>query len=102
MKATGSNQNEILFMRGNAISGAPIISGTNQFPNPPIIAGMTMKKTMIRPWPVTNTLNMCPLAKYCRPGFCQLKPHPDGQSTTDNPRDHREDQVKRPDVLVVG
>ena len=35
------------------MSGAPIISGTNQLPNPPIIAGMTMKKIMIRAWAVT-------------------------------------------------
>lgn len=40
----GNNQNLILFIRGNAISGAPSISGTNQFPNPPIIIGITMKK----------------------------------------------------------
>ena len=46
-------------MRGNAMSGAPIISGTNQLPKPPIMAGMTMKKIMSRPWPVTNTLYMC-------------------------------------------
>jgi hypothetical protein len=46
---TGRSQNEMLFMRGKAMSGAPIISGTNQLPNPPIIAGMTMKKIMIRP-----------------------------------------------------
>src|SRR5271168_3892002 len=52
----GNNQNEMLFMRGNAISGAPIISGTIQLPNPPIIAGITMKKIMIRPCAVTNTL----------------------------------------------
>ncbi len=57
-------------MRGNAMSGAPIISGTNQLPKPPIMAGMTMKNTMIRPWPVTNTLNVCELAKYCMPGSC--------------------------------
>lgn len=33
--------------RTNAMSGAPIISGTNQFPNPPIKAGITKKKTII-------------------------------------------------------
>jgi hypothetical protein len=55
-KAGIRSQNEMLFMRGKAMSGAPIISGTNQFPNPPIIAGMTMKKIMMRPWPVTKTL----------------------------------------------
>ena len=30
------------------MSGAPIIKGTNQLPKPPIKAGMTMKKTMIK------------------------------------------------------
>src|SRR4051812_25928503 len=51
-----SSQNEMLFIRGKAMSGAPIISGTNQLPNPPIIAGMTMKKIMIRAWAVTTAL----------------------------------------------
>ena len=54
----GSSQNEMLFMRGNAMSGAPIISGTNQLPKPPIIAGMTMKKIMMTPCAVMNTLYM--------------------------------------------
>ena len=40
----------MLFIRGKAMSGAPIISGTNQLPKPPIMAGMTMKKIMIRAW----------------------------------------------------
>src|ERR1700743_2369474 len=47
-KEAGSSQNEMLFMRGNAMSGAPIISGTNQLPNPPNIAGMSMRKIMLR------------------------------------------------------
>ena len=55
-------------MRGNAMSGAPIISGTNQLPNPPIIAGMTVKNTMISPWAVTVTLKACGPAKTCKPG----------------------------------
>ena len=54
--ATGSSQNEMLFMRGKAMSGAPIISGTNQLPKPPIMAGMTIRNTINRPWPVTRTL----------------------------------------------
>ena len=66
----GSSQNEMLFMRGKAMSGAPIMSGTNQLPNPPIMAGITMKNTMMRPWPVTKTLNAWPSAKYWRPGSC--------------------------------
>ena len=48
-KEAGSSQNEILFMRGKAMSGAPIINGTIQLPNPPIIAGMIVKKIMMRP-----------------------------------------------------
>ena len=51
----GNSQNEMLFMRGNAMSGAPIINGTIQLPKPPIMAGMTTKKIMIRPCAVTNT-----------------------------------------------
>ena len=67
-KLKGSSQKEMLFMRGNAMSGAPIISGTSQLPKPPIMAGMIMKNTMIRPWPVTKTLNWCGSCMICRPG----------------------------------
>lgn len=38
------------------MSGAPIIRGTNQFPNPPIIIGITMKKIITNAWAVTTTL----------------------------------------------
>ncbi len=38
----------MLFMRGNAMSGAPIMIGTIQLAKPPISAGMTMKKIMMR------------------------------------------------------
>jgi hypothetical protein len=56
LNAGGSSQNEILFSRGKAISGAPNILGTNQFPNPPIKKGMTKKKIMINACAVTKTL----------------------------------------------
>lgn len=52
----GSNQNLILFIRGKAISGAAIIKGINQFPNPPIIIGITIKKIITKAWDVTSTL----------------------------------------------
>ena len=51
-----SSQKLTLLRRGKAMSGAPIISGTNQLPKPPMKAGMTMKNTMIRPWEVIRTL----------------------------------------------
>ena len=38
------------------MSGAPIMIGTKKLPKPPIIAGMTMKKIMIKAWAVTTTL----------------------------------------------
>jgi hypothetical protein len=52
----GSNQNLILFIRGKAISCAPIIIGTSQFPNPPIKIGMTIKKIITKAWAVTIVL----------------------------------------------
>ena len=44
-----------LFKRGKAMSGAPIIRGINQFPKPPIKAGITTKKTISSPWAVIIT-----------------------------------------------
>lgn len=46
----------MLFIRGNAMSGAPIIRGTNQLPKPPIIIGITIKKIITNAWAVTTTL----------------------------------------------
>ena len=47
-KDGGRSQKFILFIQGNAMSGAPIINGTNQFPNPPIIMGITIKKIIYK------------------------------------------------------
>lgn len=55
-KEGGRSQKLMLFRRGNAMSGAPIIKGTNQFPKPPIIIGMTVKKIIMNAWAVTITL----------------------------------------------
>lgn len=55
-KDGGNNQNLILFIRGKAISGALNIIGINQFPNPPIKIGITIKKIIIKAWAVTITL----------------------------------------------
>jgi hypothetical protein len=52
----GNSQNLMLFIRGNAISGAPSIKGTNQLPKPPIIIGITMKKIITKACAVTITL----------------------------------------------
>ena len=52
----GNSQKLMLFIRGNAMSGAPIISGTSQLPNPPIMIGITIKKIITKAWAVTITL----------------------------------------------
>jgi hypothetical protein len=54
----GSNQNLMLFNRGKAMSGAPIIIGINQFPKPPIIIGITVKNIITKACAVTITLNI--------------------------------------------
>jgi hypothetical protein len=56
IKEGGNNQKLKLFNRGKAISGAPNIKGTIQLPNPPIIAGITIKKIIINACAVTLTL----------------------------------------------
>lgn len=55
-KDGGRSQKLMLFMRGKAMSGAPIINGISQLPNPPIMIGMTMKKIITKAWAVTSTL----------------------------------------------
>lgn len=56
-KEGGINQKLTLFNRGKAISGAPIIIGTNQFPYPPIKPGITIKKIIMKACAVIKTLN---------------------------------------------
>ena len=55
-KAGSKSQNLKLFNRGYAISGAPDINGISQFPSPPIITGMTIKKIITKACAVTTTL----------------------------------------------
>ena len=62
-----SSQKLRLFMRANAMSGAPICSGTIQFAKP-TNAGMIAPNTMIRPCIVVSWLNSCGLTN-CRPGW---------------------------------
>ena len=63
-----SSQKLMLLSRGNAMSGAPIISGTNQLPKPPISAGMTAKKIISSPCAVTIVFHSWPVLKWCIPG----------------------------------
>ena len=56
LKEGGNNQKLMLFIRGNAISGAPIKIGTKKLPKPPIKIGITIKKIITNACAVTNTL----------------------------------------------
>ena len=55
VKMVGAVKNS-LFMRGKAMSGAPVIRGTSQLLNPPIRMGITMKKVITKAWAVLITL----------------------------------------------
>lgn len=55
-KEGGRSQKLMLFIRGNAMSGAPIISGISQLPKPPIMIGITIKKIITKACAVTITL----------------------------------------------
>ncbi len=50
------------------MSGAPIISGMNQLPKPPISAGMTEKKIISSPWLVMMVFHSCPESTTWLPG----------------------------------
>jgi hypothetical protein len=54
----GSSQNESAFSRGNAMSGAPSISGTAKFARP-ANAGMMNRKIISVAWTETRPLNVC-------------------------------------------
>ena len=110
------SQNDILFSLGNAMSGAPIMSGTIQLPNPPIIAGITMKKIMMIAWLLKNTLYMF-LAASGEPSpdiiaeiqrenvhsrRHQFGPDHDRKHGADQASENREDEIERPDILVIG
>jgi hypothetical protein len=66
-KANGRIQNDQLFMRGSAMSGAPIISGIIQLPRP-TKAGMTAPKIMTRACTVVIWLKNSGLT-ICMPGM---------------------------------
>ncbi len=89
-------------MRGKAMSGAPIISGTIQLPNPPMVEGMTMKNTMIRPCAVTKTLKTSGLPKICMPRFHQFGAHGHREQAANDTTYQGEDEIHRADVFVVG
>ena len=59
----GSIQNLLLFVRGNAVAGAPIIKSTDHFPKPAIKFGINKKKVITKVWSVTLNLQIRSCAK---------------------------------------
>ena len=57
MPATGSIQNDSAFSRGNAMSGAPIISGSTKFASP-ANTGMMNRKISSDAWTRNRPLNV--------------------------------------------
>ncbi len=51
-----ASQNDAMFSRGKAMSGAPTCSGMSRFPKKPTRSGMIAKKIMIVPCIVTSEL----------------------------------------------
>jgi hypothetical protein len=68
IKLGGSSQKLILFNLGNAISGPPTNNGNKKLPNPPIIAGITMKNIIRMACAVIILLYSWLSAIYCTPG----------------------------------
>src|SRR3954470_19451529 len=65
--AIGSSQNDSALSRGNAMSGAPIISGSTKFASP-AKTGMMNRKMRIDAWTLKRPLNASGLTN-CMPGW---------------------------------
>ena len=65
--AIGSSQNDSAFRRGNAMSGAPIISGSTKFASP-ANTGITNRKISSVACTENRPLN-CSASRNCMPGL---------------------------------
>ena len=111
-----SSQKLMLFIRGKAMSGAPIISGTIQLPKPADHRRHDHEEHHDQAVrgdqhvPVVGPFVELRGPRADRPGvvehldarFHQLPPHDPGNAAADHSGDDREDQIERADVLVVG
>lgn len=68
IKLGGNNQKLMLLSLGKAISGPPTNKGSRKLPNPPIMAGITMKNIIRIAWAVIILLYNWLSAIYCTPG----------------------------------
>ena len=114
----GNSQNEMLFMRGNAMSGAPIIKRhepiaetadqrrhDHEEDHDQAVRGDEHVVHVLRRVGRLRGICMIENARQCRENFDarigELGAHGDRQCAADNAGDDREDQIDRADVFVV-
>ena len=98
-----SSQKLMLFRRGKAMSGAPIISGTNQLPKPPISRRHDREEDHDQAVRRDDRVPDLAVGDELRcPGCISSARMITDSDAADQPAHDREDQVERADVLVVG
>ena len=100
VNANGMIQNDQLFMRGSAMSGAPIISGIIQLARP-TKAGMTAPKIITKACVVVIWLKNSGLTN-CRPGWNSSARMTMAMAPPMKKHHQGEHEVQGTDVLVVG
>ena len=100
MPAIGSIQNDSAFRRGNAMSGAPIISGRTKFARP-AKTGMMKRKISSDAWTLKSPLKVFGVDELAaRRG--ELGAHQHRHQAADEQEEERGDRVLDADHLVVG
>ena len=97
--ANGSSQNDQLLSRGNAMSGAPIISGIIQFAKP-ANAGMIIANTMTSACTVVIELKNSGRTN-CMPGSNSSARITIAMRAADEQHQQAEHQIERADFLVI-
>ena len=99
-KANGKIQKDQLFIRGRAISGAPIIIGIIQLAKP-TKAGITAPNTMIKAMDGGHLVEEVRIDNL-QTRLVQLGTNDHRHEAADQEHDEGEPQVHRTDVFVVG
>ena len=99
-RRSAAARSESAFRRGNAMSGAPSISGTTKFARP-ANAGMMKRKIISVACTDTRPLNVC-VSTNCIPGCASSARKNIAMKPADDEEEERRDEVLDPDHLVVG
>lgn len=91
----------MLFSLGKAISGPPANKGKRKLPNPPIIAGMTIKKIITMAWAVIILLYNWLSAINCTPGLDNSNRINTEKAVPTNPANNAKIRYKVPMSLAL-